>query len=82
MSDWYDTFDSVFWLSLSVGIFGFLGIAIKSCLKSKCSDTSICWGMFNIKRDTQAELEENEFEIDHGIVPPPTPTPPPPPNRV
>ena len=67
MADWFDTFDSVFWLSLSVGIFGFCGLCIRSCLKSKCSDTNVCWGLLEIKRDTQAELEENEFAIEHGL---------------
>ena len=74
MSEW-DNFNSVFWLSLSAGVFGFFAIALKSCLKSKCSDTDLCFGMIKIKRDTASELEESEFEIEHGIGPqPPTPT--------
>ena len=69
MSDWITVFDSTFWLSLSVGFFGFLGLALRYCIKSKCSDTSCCYGMISIKRDTQAELEESEFEYSHGIPP-------------
>jgi len=67
MTDWYLTFDSVFWLSISAAIFGFCGLGIRSCLKSKCSDFSVCWGCLEIKRDTQSELEENEFAMEHGF---------------
>ena len=75
MSDWYDTFDSVFFITLSAALFGFLGICIKGLLKSKCSDTDLCYGLIKIKRDTVAEVEENEFEIEHGVGPqPPTPS--------
>jgi hypothetical protein len=67
MGDWYDTFDSVFWLSLSVGLFGFLGIALRYCIKSKCTDCNLCFGLLQVKRDAHAELEESEFEIEHNV---------------
>ena len=68
MSEW-DNFNSVFWLSLSVGIFGCSGVVLRYCIKSKCSDCSLCFGLIEIKRDTAAELQESEFEIEHGIRP-------------
>jgi hypothetical protein len=67
MGDWYDTFDSVFWLSLSVGLFGFLGIALRYCIKSKCTDCNLCFGLLQVRRDTKSELEESEFEIEHNV---------------
>jgi len=74
MGEW-DNFNSVFWLSLAAAVFGFGGLCLKSLLKSKCSDTELCYGLIKIKRDTMAEVEENEYEIEHGIGPqPPTPT--------
>jgi len=76
MSEWYSTFNSVFWLSLSVGIFGCSGVVLRYCIKSKCSDCSLCYGLIEIKRDTQAELQESEYEIDHGIRPDPIPQTP------
>ena len=76
MSEW-DNFNSVFWLTLSAGFFGCFAMAIKLCLKSKCSDTELCFGLIRIKRNTEGELEEEKFEIEHGLTPrepPPTPT--------
>ena len=75
MSDW-DNFNSVFWLSLSAAAFGFFGIALRYCIKSKCSDCSLCFGMIVVKRDTQAELHESECELEHGIRPEPIPQTP------
>ena len=66
---WYSQFDSVFWLTLSVGLFGCFGVTLRYCIKSKCSDCNLCYGLIAIKRDTQAELQESEFELEHGVVP-------------
>jgi len=76
MVDWITVFDATFWLSLSVGLFGFMGIAVRYCIKSKCTDCNLCFGLIQVKRDTQAELEESEFEIEHGVTPQPSPAPP------
>jgi hypothetical protein len=78
MDDWIKVFDATFWLSLSVGIFGFMGILLRYCIKSKCTDCNLCFGLIQVRRDTQAELEESEFEIEHGVQPQPSP---PQPNR-
>ena len=63
-----DTYDSVFFLSLG-GILGaLLQTTIKYCYKSKCEQFSICWGLFKIKRDIQAEehidMVETKEETD------------------
>ena len=76
MVDWITVFDATFWLSLSVGLFGFMGIAVRYCIKSKCTDCNLCFGLIQVKRDTQAELEESEFEIEHGVAPQPSPASP------
>jgi hypothetical protein len=34
------------------------------CLKSKCSDVSVCCGMIQISRDVGAEIEQQERELE------------------
>ena len=63
MSEW-DNFNSGFWLTLSAAIIGFCGLSVKLCLRSKCSDTELCYGLIKIKRDTRGELDEEKFEIE------------------
>lgn len=36
-------------------------------LNSKCSNISFCFGLIKIQRDTQAELELQEAEINAGV---------------
>ncbi len=49
-------------------ILGIIGAVIRyAILNSKCSDISFCCGLVSIKRDTKAELELQEAELDAGI---------------
>lgn len=59
---WTDTFDSVFWLSIATGVFGFLGILIKYSYRSKCDQINFCGpsGLLSIHR--QVELESSDEE--------------------
>ena len=59
MSDWYSTYDGVFFISIATLFFGCLSLTIKTCYKSKCKNCSLCYGFFTIERDT-----ENEEKID------------------
>ena len=63
-----NTFDAVFFLTLSTAILAFLGLALKSCFKSKCSSVSLCCGLINVQRDVNAEEKIEEYQIDHGII--------------
>ena len=54
---WIDTFNDVFWISVATITFSFLGVVLKSCLKSKCDNTDICWGLVKIHR--RVELEDD-----------------------
>ena len=63
-----DTFDGVFWVTITGAIIGFLGVFIKQCFKSKCTDAVFCWGLVNVKRDVVTEERESEFNIQHGII--------------
>ena len=50
-------FNSVFWLSITSMVLGSFAITLKYCLKSKCSETNLCYGLINFKRDTKIEEE-------------------------
>lgn len=51
--EWYQTFDSVFWITIAGMLFGVIGVV----MKSRCRQFSCCWGVFQIERDIQAEIE-------------------------
>ena len=63
-----NAFDGVFWVTISGAIIGFLGLAIKQCFKSKCSNVNLCFGLINVQRDVIPEEKENEFNIEHGVI--------------
>lgn len=62
---WMEVYDSAFFLTMGGMVFGFLGLAIKFCLKSKCKDFKCLWGMIRILRDVdlEAEIELQEYNI-------------------
>ena len=62
----FDNFNSVFFLSFATITFAFLGIVLKYCLRSKCSDIELC-GLIHIKRDVQAEIQEEMKEMELGV---------------
>jgi hypothetical protein len=62
-------FNATFWLSVLGVVCGFLSGALVYAIKSKCIHCSVCYGLISIKRDVQIELEEQKFEIEHGINP-------------
>jgi hypothetical protein len=64
-----NTFDSTFWLSITTLIVSFLSGAIIFCLKSKCKDCNICFGLIRVSRDVELEVEEEKHEIEAGIDP-------------
>ena len=71
---WFDQFNGAFWISIATLSMGALGMGIKACLSSKCSETNICYGCLKIVRDTHAEEDIELATINH--IPPPTPPPP------
>jgi len=46
---------------------GFAGLLLKYAFRSKCTDVNILWGCCRIKRDTDAENEEEKLELEHGV---------------
>jgi hypothetical protein len=67
MGEWIDTFDAVFWITISTLVCGSFGLVVRYCLKSKCDNISICCGLINVHRDVKAELEEEIKEMELGI---------------
>ena len=67
MSDWYLTFNAVFFLSLGTIVFGGVGVLLSFCLKSKCSDCVVYSkdSCFYLKRDVQAENDESKMKLEH-----------------
>lgn len=59
MGDWYETFNDIFWISISATVFGFLGITVKNIMKSKCDQTSLCWGLISIHRRVELEVDDS-----------------------
>ena len=62
-------FGGTFWITVSGMTLGFLATAGIYCLKAKCSQISLCWGLITVKRDVNAEVKENTEEMKHGINP-------------
>ena len=65
MSDWIDTFDAVFFVTISTLLFGCFGVLIKYCLKSRCDNVSLCFGFITVHRDvkTEEEIEIRRMEL-------------------
>jgi len=55
--EWIQVYDGVFFITISSIVFGFFGLSVRFCYKSKCKEVSLCG--FHLIRDT-----ENEEKID------------------
>lgn len=67
MSDWYTEFNAVFWITISTLVCGSVGLVVRFCLKSKCEDVNLCYGLLHVKRDVKLEVEEELKEMELGI---------------
>ena len=67
MSDWIQTYDAVFFVTISTLICGSFGLVVRYCLKSKCDEVNLCFGLIKVHRDVKAELEEEMKEMELGI---------------
>ena len=45
-----------------------IGLAIKYCLKSKCEKFSLCFGLFEINRRVDLEVQEELAQMELGMV--------------
>jgi hypothetical protein len=67
MGEWIETFDAVFWITISTLVCGSFGLVVRYCLKSKCDNIKLCCGLINIHRDVKLEVEEEMKEMELGI---------------
>ena len=65
-------FDDIFWLTISGTFFAFLGVAVKACLKSNC--TQIKFLGFECVREPSAD-EPDTADLEMALPPIPTRTP-------
>jgi hypothetical protein len=70
-------FSESFWGLLTAGGFAFLGLIVRYAYKSKCKEFEVC--CIKIKRDIEAEKQEDIVAMENGIPEPSTPLAPPPP---
>ena len=65
--NWIETYDATFFITITTIITGFLGLTIRFCLKSKCEDISVCFGLLNIKRrvDLETDIEMNDDNVNN-----------------
>ncbi len=65
---WYNEFGAEFWMALSASVFAFFGVALRACLKSRCTNIQCCSakGLVACEREPLADInsdplaEENE----------------------
>lgn len=55
----------VFLTLIATSVVGLIGVSLRICYKSKCNEVSCC--CIKIKRDTQAETEEEQYRMAHHI---------------
>jgi hypothetical protein len=65
--EWVNTYDAVFFLTISTLLFGCFGVLIKYCLKSRCDNVNLCFGCVNIHRDVETEGEIEIKRMELGI---------------
>lgn len=56
-------FDATFWITIGGMVIAFGGLVLNTCLKSKCKEIKLCWGLFNCVRDIEAEVELEEVRM-------------------
>ena len=66
MSIWYNTFNDVFFITISTLVLGFFAKTLQYCLKSKCEELYCCQ-IIKIKRRVDLEVEEEKFEMENKI---------------
>jgi hypothetical protein len=66
MVSWTSHFDGIFFLSLASLIFGFLGLSVRYCLKSKCETFNACCGLIHIERRVDLEVQHELAQLELG----------------
>ena len=64
---WTTVYDGVFFLSLATILAGSFGLAVRYCLKSKCEDFSLCYGLIRVERRVDLETQVDMRSLELGL---------------
>jgi len=64
---WIETFNDTFFLAIASVVAGSFAMSIRYCLKSKCSQFSLFWGLIRIERDIKAETQIELKQMEEGV---------------
>ena len=67
MGEWFDNFDGIFFLTVGSLVCGGFALVIKYCLRSKCDDVNLCFGLITVHRNVELEVEEEMKQMELGI---------------
>jgi hypothetical protein len=64
-----ESFDSVFYITMTgLGITLIVAL-VNTCLKSKCKKCTVGWNFLIVERDVKAEIQQEHHEVDMNLNP-------------
>ena len=67
MREWINTYDGVFFITIASLVCGAFGLSVRYCLKSRCDNVNLCFGLITIHRNVELESNEEIRKIENGI---------------
>jgi hypothetical protein len=64
---WYNTFDAVFFITITTIIAGSFGLVVKFCLKSKCEEVDCFYGFLKFNRRVELEVQEELVAMNNRV---------------
>jgi len=65
-NEWITEFNGIFFITISGLICTSISLLIRYCLKSKCEDINICYGLIKIKRNVELEFQEEIKQMENN----------------
>ena len=66
-NEWMVNFDGVFFITIASLVCGAFGLVIRYCLKSRCDNVNLCFGLITIHRNVELESIEEIRKIENGV---------------
>jgi hypothetical protein len=70
MTQWYEVFDSMFFLGAAGLLVGIVSLSCKYCYKCKITDYSFCFNCLQFHREVSLENIANDTDSGDTIPPP------------
>lgn len=67
MASWINQYDSTFFITLATLLVGAFGLSVKYCLRSRCENINVCYGLLSVHRNVDLESREEMKQIELGI---------------